>query len=269
MSVFSLELRNQRAGALTNALSIGAVIFAMLAFFPAMQTESMQALAGAKMEGVDPALLAALGLGEMLDFSVITNFFGYVLQYITLAALVVLTQQAVGLFIKEERDGTIEYLCAKPVSRTDIFVQKLMAHGLIFLLSLMLWTAITVAGYRLFGDYSLGAAIREAAVFFSAILFVGLVFSAAGVLLSTLLKGGQSTAGITIAIVFGTFVLGMMSAAVEGLGFLKWLSPMDWIKSAKLMGDGILWQEWLVGIVVIVGCTAGACLRYRRKDLLV
>jgi len=269
MSVFTLELRNLRRGALVSTLSIGGVIFAMLAFFPAMQTESMQALANAKMEGISPALLTALGLNTMLDFSVITNFFGYVLQYITLAAMVMLTQQAVELLIKEERDGTIEYLCAKPVSRADIFAQKAMAHMLIFLCMDIIWAAATVAGYLLFGDYSLAAATREAAIFFSAIFFVGLVFSAVGMLLSALLKSGRPTAGITIAIVFGSFVLGMMSATVSGLDFLIWLSPMDWIKSAKLMDAGIRWQEWLVGITVILAGLSAAWLRYRRKDLLV
>lgn len=92
MNIFLLELRNLRKSALTAGVSIVAVIFAMLAFFPSMQSESMQALAGAELEGMDPAVLAALGLTEIVDFSQITNFFGYVLQFITLALMVILTQ---------------------------------------------------------------------------------------------------------------------------------------------------------------------------------
>jgi hypothetical protein len=44
---------------------------------------------------------------------------------------------------------------------------------------------------------------------------------------------------------------------------------MDWIKSSKLLNEGILWQEWLVGIGAILCGTIAAWLRYRRKDLLV
>ena len=269
MNVFFLELRNLRKSAFISTLSISGVIFALLAFFPSMQTEAMQTLAGAKMEGIDPSLLAALGLSVLMDFSVITNFFGYVLQFITLAMMVIITQQAVGLFIKEETEGTIEYLFSKPISRAELFMQKGLAHFVLFLCMDLAWAIVTVIGYLLFSNYGLPAAIKEATIFFSAIFFVGLVFSAVGVLVSTLLKSGKSTSGITTAIVFGTFLLGMMSVTVSGLDFLIWFSPMDWIKSDKLMREGILWQEWLVGIGVIVCTTMAAGIQYRRKDLLV
>jgi ABC-2 type transport system permease protein len=124
MNILSLEIRNTRKSTIIWTISVGAVIYAMLAFFPSMQTEAMQQLANAKLYGVDPALLAALGLPEAPDFTVITNFFGYVLQFITLAVMVYCTNHAVGMLVKEETEGTIEYLYAKPVSRMDIFLQK-------------------------------------------------------------------------------------------------------------------------------------------------
>jgi ABC-2 type transport system permease protein len=269
MNIFFLELRNLRRSALIGTLSVSCVIYAMLAFFPSMQSESMQALANAKMEGIDPALLAALGLSIMMDFTVITNFFGYVLQFITLAVIVMVTQQAVALLIKEETDGTIEYLCAKPVSRSEIFFQKLLAHLGVFLGMSVIYTVVTVIGYLSFSDFSFGAAVKEAVIFYSAIFFVGLVFSAVGFLLSTLIKSSKGVSSVTIAIVFGTFILGIMSAVIERLDFLIWFSPMDWIKTQKLMTEGILLEEWVVGVVVILGCTLAAWLRYRRKDLLI
>ena len=269
MNVFFLELRNLRKSALISTLSIGGVIFAMLAFFPSMQTEAMQALTGAKMEGIDPSLLAALGLSELMDFSILTNFFGYALQFITLAIMVIATQQAVGLLVKEETEGTIEYLLSKPMSRTEIFIQKGLAHFTLLLGMNIAWCMVTVAGYLLFSDYSLGAAMKESAIFFSAILFVGLVFSAVGLLVSALLRSGRGAAGITIAIVFSTFLLGMMSITVSGLEFLFWFSPMEWIKSTKLMHEGILWQEWMAGALVMVCAPIAAWLRYCRKDLSV
>lgn len=269
MNIFFLELRNLRRSAVIGTLSISGVLFAMLAFFPSMQSESMQALAGAKMEGIDPALLAAMGLSIMMDFTVITNFFGYVLQFVALVIMVLVTQQAVGLLIKEETDGTIEYLCAKPVSRSEIFFQKLLAHLAVFFMMAAVYAAVTVAGYLMFSDFTLGAAIKEAATFFSAIFFVGLVFSAIGLLLSTLVKSGKGVSGVTIAIVFGSFILGIMSAVIERLDFLIWFSPMDWIKTQKLMSEGILPAEWAVGGVVILGCTLAGWLQYRKKDLLI
>lgn len=269
MNIFFLELRNIRKSAIIGTLSISCVLFVMLAFFPSMQSESMRALADAKLEGIDPAVLAALGLSEMLDFTVITNFFGYVLQFITLAVMVIVTQQAVALLIKEETDGTIEYLCAKPVSRSEIFFQKLLAHLVVFFSMAVVYTVVTVAGYLAFSDFSFGAAVKEAVIFFSAIFFVGLVFTAVGFLLSTLIKSSKGVSGVAIAIVFGTFILGVMSVVIEHLNFLIWFSPMDWIKTRKLMTEGIHLEEWVIGGGVILVCTLAAWFRYRKKDLLI
>ena len=269
MSIFRLEVRNLRKSALISTLTICGVIYAMLMFFPSMQTESMQMLANAKLEGVDPALLKALGMSIVPDFTIITNYFGYILQFITLAVIVIITQQAISLFIKEETDGTIEYLCAKPVSRNEIFVQKLSALMTYIIFMLTSFFVITVVGYMLVTDFSLGQAVGEAAIFYSAIFFVALIFSAIGFLLSTLMISSKGAAGITIGIVFGTFILGIMSVVVKELDFLVWFSPMDWIKSEKLMRDGILVQEWVVGITVILIANGAAYLQYRRKDLLI
>lgn len=269
MNIFSLELRNLRRSAISGTVSIGCVLYAMLAFFPSMQTESMRALANAKLEGISPTLLAALGLPRLVDFSMITAFFGYVLQFVTLAIMVLVTQQAAGLLIKEETDGTIEYLCAKPVSRGEIFLQKLLAHLAVFFLMTVAFIAVTVAGYIAYGGYAFGAAAKEAGILFSAVFFVGLVFTAVGLLLSALLRSSKGVVGVTMSAVFGTFLLGILSVVIERLRFLIWFSPMDWIKTEKLMAEGIRPEEWIAGGLVILGCTLAGWLRYRKKDLLI
>lgn len=269
MSVFLLELRNLRKSVLTGLLSISVVIGVLLAFFPAMQNESMQALAGAKMAGMDETLLQALGLSAMLDFTVITNFFAYAIQYVGLAIMVLVVQRAVSLFIKEETDGTIEYLCAKPVSRNDIVLQKLLAYVALTVGTFFVYFLVTFVGYMIVSDYSFGEALRESAIIFGAMLFVALVFSAIGVLASALIKSSRGVSGVTVGLVFGTFLVGILSIVVPKLDFLKWFSPMDWIKVEKLMSVGILPEEWVVGIFIIVVCSGAAWLRYRKKDLLI
>lgn len=79
----------------------------------------------------------------------------------------------------------------------------------------------------------------------------------------------ECMSGITIAIVFGTFLFGIMSVVVKPLDFLIWFSPMDRIKTHKLMTEGILLGEWIVGIFVIIACTLVSWLYYRKKDLLI
>ena len=268
MNVFALEIRNSRKSAVRWIVSISAIIVFILAFFPSMQTESMKELTGAKLEGIDPAILAVLGMNRIIDFSIITNFFGYVLQFITLALMVFITHQAVSLLIKEETDGTIEFLYAKPVSRGGIFFGKLFALLLIFIVMLVVFTIVTVAGYLCFSDITPVDAIKECGIFYSAILFIGMLFMSVGMLMSALIKSNTSASSVSISIVFATFIVGIMSVLVDGLGFLIYFSPMDWIKTQKLMTDGILIQEWIIGSVVMVYCIFAAYMMYRSKDLL-
>ncbi len=269
MTVFLLELRNLRKSVLAWTLSVSVVIMLMLAFYPSMKTEAMQAIANAKLEGIDPALLAVLGLQEIPDFTVITNYFGYVLQFITLALMVYAAHQTVSLLVKEETDGTIEYLYAKPVTRDGILFQKYLAHLVLFFGMMVVFAAVTVLGYVMYSDFSFGESVREALILYGAVFFVGLIFSAAGLFASALIRSSRQASGVTIAIVFGTFVLGAMSAAVKKLDFLIYFSPMDWIKVQKLMGEGIRPAEWLIGAALIVICPLAAWMRYRRKDLSV
>lgn len=268
MSIFWLELRMLRKSVLAWTVCVSGVILLMLAFYPSMKTEAMQALANAKLDSIDPAVLAALGLSEIPDFSVVTNFFGYVLQFITLALMVFASHQAVALLVKEESDGTIEYLYAKPTSRLNILLQKSAAHILSLCMMLAGFFIVTVAGYLSFSDYSLMESLGESLLFYSSILFIGLIFSAVGLLASALIRSSRSAAAITIGIVFGTFVLGAASAVVKELDFLIYFSPMDWIKSHKLMTVGIRPAEWAIGLSLIAASSLLAALYYRRKDLL-
>lgn len=267
MNILWLEIRNTWKNLLSWTAALCIINFLMLAFFPSMQTESMKELAGAKLEGIDPTLLEALGLGEFVDFTVISNFFGYVLQYLTIAIMVFITQVAVTSLVKEETDGTIELLYSKPITRSQIFVQKGLANLLMFIVLLVALFITTVVGYLLFSDYSFGKSLQEAGIFYGAILYVGLIYLALGMLLSSLLKSSKSASGIVMAIVFGTYILGIMGTVVDSLSFLHYISPMEWIKAQKLMSEGFWFTEWVIGIFVIIAGSFVAHKTYQSRDL--
>ncbi|HHT35763.1 MAG TPA: ABC transporter permease subunit [Firmicutes bacterium] len=267
MNTFMLELRNTWKSVMIGTIVFCGLTFFILAFFPSMQTDAMQQLAGAKLEGIDPVLLAAFGLGELFDFTLITNFFGYVLQYLTIAVMIFIMQFAVNSLVKEETDGTIELLYSRPISRSHIFIQKAAANISVFAALLAVLSITTIAGYLLFTDYTLTASVKEAGILYGSMLYVGLIYLAVGMLLSAVLKSSKSTSGVVLAAVFGTYILGITSIVVERLSFLRYFSPMEWIKIQKLLKEGILPVEWLIGIAVIVVSFAAAHGIYQKRDL--
>ncbi|MBC7087914.1 MAG: ABC transporter permease subunit [Tissierellales bacterium] len=267
MNVFRIELKNTWKSTLKWTIIVCSVTFMLLALFPSMQTESMKELTGAKIEGIDPVLLEVLGLSTLIDFTVITNFFGYVLEYITLAIIIFVTQVAVTSLVKEETDGTIEFLYSKPISRDEIFIQKMLANILSFLFLIVALSIITLIGYISFSEYNFLESVEEVGKLYSSIFYVGLIFMSLGILVSSLLKNNKGSSGIVIAIVFGSFILGVMGVIIDELSFLSYFSPMDWIKTQKLMTEGIYTIEWLIGVSTIIICSFASYKIYRKRDL--
>lgn len=267
MKVFQLELRNTWKSTLKWTVALCIPVFMLLAFFPSMQSESMKRLAGAKLEGVDPALLEILGLSEFMDFSLITNYFGYVFQYMMLAVMMYAALAAVNSLIKEETDGTIEFLYSKPVSRDAVFLQKSLSNFLSFLAMLVVLSVVTVVGYVSFSECGIMESIKEVGIFYGSALYVGVVFMSLGILFSSLLRSSRGSSGIAAAIVFGTFIMGIIGVVNDDLGFLTYFSPLDWIKAQKLMTEGIRGEEWLIGISTVLICFFASCRIYKKRDL--
>lgn len=126
---------------------------------------------------------------------------------------------------------------------------------------------ITTVGYISYSDYSLLKSVKEVGVIYGAIFYVGLIFIAIGIFLSTLLKSSKGSSGVVMGIVFGTFFIRMMGVVIEDLRFLTYFSPIDWIKVQKLMTEGIKIEEWIIGSLIIVICSISAHKIYNRKDL--
>jgi len=267
MNIIRLELKNIHKSLLFWVVCIGSIVFFMLAFFPNMQSESMQQLARAKMEGMDPALLAAFGLDVMPDFTNITEFFGYVFQYITIAIMVFITQKAISLLIREETDGTIEFLYGRPVSRREIFFQKLVSLFISYLMLLIGVSCVSILGYHFFSEKNIIEGIKEIFIMFGGVLYAGMIFLSIGLLISTVIKSDKRSSAATIFVVFGTYMLGIMAVVVEELDFLLYFSPTEWIKAEKILTKGISALEWGIGLSTIIISIISASILYAKKDM--
>lgn len=266
MDIFKLEIKNIRKSFLFWWIILTVCMLLTMAFFPSMKQGVLKELASAKLESFPPAIKAIFGLENLTDFSKMINYSGYLIQYINLAICIFMMLKGTTSLIREETDGTIEYLYEKPVSRTDIVWQKLLANVFCFVVFIAAFYLLTVVAYLAFSDYSLNAAMEEIAIMQGGTLFVGFVFLMAGFFLSTVIKSSKQSASVSMGVVFGTYMLGIMSLLVEKLKFLKYLAPLEWIKANKLVEDGLSLPEWLIGLGVIVISAVAAFQIYRKKD---
>ena len=103
---------------------LGFMIVGFMAFFPTMAEEGLQEL----MAGMSDDILQVLGFESFPDFSKIDQFFGYIIQYVMMALLVYSISLGLNTFLKEEKDGTIVFLYAQPITRTKLVLDKLMGN---------------------------------------------------------------------------------------------------------------------------------------------
>ncbi len=269
MNIFKLDFRSQTKGCLIWTGVIALVLLLFMSMFPSMQSAGMQDLVGTKLDALPPAMLAAFGLEDLPDFTQLIPFFAYTTQYIVMAAAIYAALLGATALIKEESDGTIEYLYAQPVTRTRIVGEKMLS-GLatysLFTFAVGLVSMIMAAVVKSEGT-DLMAALTDIKLILGGMFFVGLIFMSVGFLASVLLTSAKQATAFSLGAVFITVILGVFAAVNDKLELLKYLSPIEGFKPSKLVTKGIDPAHVVIGLVVIIAASALSFFIYQRKDL--
>lgn len=269
MSIIKLEYKNNFKNLLIWIISLSLIIIILLLFFPSMKTEAMKALTDAKLEGISPFLLESLGLTKMVDFSNITNYFGYLLQFIVISIYIFITQNAYNVLIKEENEGTIEYIYSKPIKRSELYLYKVLYLLISYTILIISLTIVSFAFYILLSDYTVIKSLKEIIILFSGIYFVGYIYMAIGLLMSMYSKNKSHLVSIGAVIVMITFLIGIVSSLIKKFEFLKYLSPIKWVEYQNLLNKGITTKEISIFLIIIIAFIYIAYKKYQKRDLLI
>jgi ABC-2 type transport system permease protein len=103
---------------------------------------------------------------------------------------------------------------------------------------------------------------------FAACSCVAFAFAGVGMLVASTLRQSRGAANVSLAIVFGTFVLGVLSALAPSVGFVRWLSPFKLVEATSLVsGEGLDPRSSAILVGVGMICAILAVDRYRKRDL--
>ena len=124
------------------------------------------------------------------------------------------------ILLKEENDKTIEYLNSVPVTRRNIVLNKMLS-GLFYIILMVLIIGIfNFVGLTLSGEFN-----RKSYILLSITpLFSSIVIYSICLFLSTFTHKTKKTLGISLAIVFISYFLNVISEISESTNFLKYLS---------------------------------------------
>lgn len=269
MNMFKFEFKRLFKSAIVWSLVCSALITMFLAFFPSMKDMGMQELIGDKLDGLSVKMLEAFNINAAMDFSNISQYIAYVIQYIGMAAGIYGAILGVSALTKEENEGTIEFLYSKPVTRSQIVTSKILSSVAVFLMFIVIITITTMGVSAIVkpADAELMTVMMDIKTIFVGITFLGLIFMAIGFLISVLIKLSKSATTIAIGVFFTTYVVGVLGKMQENLNWLLYFSPSEYVGAASLLDNGFELKYIIIGITIIVVSLIGTYVIYNRKDL--
>lgn len=168
------------------------------------------------------------------------------------------------ILLKEESDKTIDFLFAKPIKKSKIVTDKLFV-GIIYILIFNLIISITTfIGLNLSNDFNL----NHWFLISLAPIFIHLFFFVLSMLISNYFKRTNKSITANISVVFGTYLLGVISLMSDKLEFLKYFSPFEYINSETIVTNNSLniFNLILLSTYTII-CLIGLYSTYNKKEL--
>ncbi|MEH7490907.1 ABC transporter permease subunit [Neobacillus niacini] len=262
MNILLHELRAYRKSTIIWTISLIAVVALFMSLFPSFtkDTEEFRKL----LEGYPVALREAFGI-DLDNFFSILGFYCYGLSFVTLCGAIQAMNLGTSIVSKEVREKTADFLLTKPVTRTAVLTNKLLAALIsIIITNIVYLAAATLLAYQVATvDFEVSNFILLSLTVF----FVQLIFLALGIIISVIVQRIKSVLTVSLATVFAFYFLGMFSST-SGDEVKRYLSPFKYFDTAYIMEKSGYEASFLItGAVVIVIAIGISFFIYAKKDI--
>lgn len=269
MNMFKFEFKRLFKSAIVWSAVCSALVVMFISFFPSMKNSGMQALVGEKLDALPSSILEAFNITNTMDFTNISDYLSYSIQYIGMAAGIYGAILGVSALIKEESEGTIEFLYSKPTTRSRILIAKLLASVAIYSMFIIITSIVTIVITAIVkpSEVELMPVIMNIKVIFIGIALLGLIFMAIGFLISVFIKSAKQATSIALGVFFTTYIIGILGKMQDNLSGLLYLSPSDYVVPSNIIRDGFEARYVISGIIIIIVSLILTYLIYNKKDL--
>lgn len=169
------------------------------------------------------------------------------------------------IVLKEESEKTIEYLNSLPVKRQNIMMSKFIV-GIIYITCMVIIIGIfNYIGLTLSGDFN-----QKQYIYLSlSPLFPAYILYSLSMFISTFFHKTKKMLGISLGIVFMSYILQMLSELTESVEFLKYFSVFTLADIRHIITEININP---IMIIISVVCTLLflilSIIQYERKDLI-
>ncbi|SFD22614.1 ABC transporter permease subunit [Bacillus sp. UNCCL81] len=262
MNIFLHELKAYRKSTFIWTASLMAIVVFFLSLFPAIAKDYVEF--SKVLEGYPEGVRKALGL-EIESFGNVLGFYSYVFIYISLCGAIQAMILGTSIISKEVREKTADFLLTKPVTRTKVMTSKIFAGMVslaitnIFYLvaTMMMAQQVKTANYS-----SKSIILLSVSLFITQLLFFGI-----GILISVVFPKIKAVLSISLAIVFGFFVIGMVVATDES-NVKRFLSPFKYFEPRYIIAHSKFESQFLImSIGIIIVSIFASYMIYKKRDI--
>ncbi|MEA4965808.1 MAG: ABC transporter permease subunit [Oscillospiraceae bacterium] len=257
--MFLKRLRDNRKSLLIWCLLLILMYAAVFLIYPSIM-ENTAGNINALLEAFPPELLDAFNMTDIATPAGWVTSEGMVM--LLLCGAIYSAQLGGSCVYLEKKEGTIEFLAARPVTRSRILGSKALADILCITIFAVANSASLLIGLALSDDLRFSV---MAQVTLSPIL-VFLMFYALTLLLSILFGGGSS---LTLGLPFGLYILVILAKLTEKVEFLRYCTPYTLSDTAAILKNGGMrgWI-WALGLALFLFLLGGSLWAYNRTESL-
>lgn len=210
------------------------------------------------LEGFPPEFSAAFGINIKSMFS-FGGFYAFCFSYLSLMGGIMAAALGIDSFSRESRMKCLEFIFTKPVSRSMIFVQKLLANlCLIIAMNTVFMVMVQFIGIK----NNTNMFLPGLSLFFTQLVFLSL-----GMVYATFAKRVRSVSGMATTFGFVAFIMSALINILEEEA-LRFVTPLKYFDPTALFVNGSYeFQYAMTGVGIIVIGIAMAYMHFTTSDI--
>jgi ABC-2 type transport system permease protein len=244
-------------------LGIFGFIFLNIVFYPTFKDQAAELQKS--FESLPDAALQLFGGSS--DFFSPVGFLNSQIFFLMLPMLLSILAIGMGtsLIGREEQDGTIETLLARPISRFRLLLAKAKAGGIVLAVVTLASLIVTAGLARVVGLTEVSTLQLTEATF--ACFMLALSFGAIAFLLTTIGRARSASLGITAFIALGGYLISSLANTVSWLKTPAVFFPFHYYRSEEILRGSMRWSDIFIFIAIIAVCGAVSWFSFRRRDI--
>jgi len=263
MNIYKHEFRMSIASVVTWSVSLVLLVLAYMSVFGVVAEDAK--LLNDMMDKFPKELLMAFGMMNM-DMSTILGFYGLVFTFVQVCLAIQAANYGFSLVSIEETEMTADFLLTRPVTRSQILTNKLLAvfTGLT-ITNIAVWIS-SIGFISVFGRGETYDTATLLLLLVSIVIFQ-LTFLSLGLLISLLVKRLRSVMPYSMGLAFGMYVLSAFGGMLGDVK-LELITPFKHFEPNYIITNAAYNLPLVaISLVYIVASVAGSYVLYTKRNI--